>query len=427
MQNIEQLNQNNSNNTLRKLISDLNNNYIHWDKFRDMQLPEPENRMDIWAKVLAEREQGFYRRLSFSSFNIKWWISNSLEAQLHKLDIGLAGGRDLQVLLQPKHIHRHKTNALLDESIASAQLAGVAVSKKAAKEMLLKKRAPQDVNEQVCVNIYRALQLAYAKKEENLSMDLLLQLHQTLTRDTIKFKGIGQYRTNNKTDLSAIDVSAGYKPVDVVYIPSIVEQLIELYNNDTVPYFIHPLVKACLIHYVITTARPFKDGNGRIARLLAQMYLLKKAYWVAEFMSVSNVVSKFRQQYHRTFSQAQTDDNNAGYFIQFYIQSIQMAFKSLRDFALRINKEKVEKPEQKIPGYNERQTTVLQWLKEDGAKVVTIRELRSVYGVSKETARTDLTALVEKGWIKYYHINKKTYAFVKDEGFDEQLTTIQAI
>ncbi len=403
----------------RKLVSNLNNNYVHWDKFKDMQIPEPDHRMDIWAKALAERDQGFYRRLFFHAFDIKWWISNSLEAQLHKLDIGLAGGRDLQVLLEPKHIHRHKTNALLDESITSAQLAGVTVSKKAAKEMLLKKRAPQDINEQVCVNIYRALQLAYTRKEETLSVELLLQLHQTLTRDTIKLKGVGQYRTNNKADLSAVDASSGYQPVDIAYIPTIVEQLTALYNNDADPYFIHPLVKACLIHYVITTGRPFKDGNGRLARLLAQMYLLKKEYWAAEFISVSNVISKFRQQYHKAFAQAQSDDNNAGYFIQFYIQAVQLAFKSARDFSLRINKEKVEKRGHKIPGYNERQTAVLQWLKEDGSKVVTIRELRSVYGVSKETARTDLTALVEKGWIKYYHINKKTYAFVKGDAFDE--------
>ncbi|ULT44737.1 DeoR family transcriptional regulator [Niabella defluvii] len=87
----------------------------------------------------------------------------------------------------------------------------------------------------------------------------------------------------------------------------------------------------------------------------------------------------------------------------------------------------MEKPVQKIPGYNERQTSVLQWLKEDGSKVVTIRELRSVYGISKETARTDLTALVEKGWIKYYHINKKTYAFVKDDRFDEQAAALQTM
>jgi Fic family protein len=425
MQNMEQLNQNN--NALRKLISNLNNNYVHWEKFKDMQIPEPDYRMDIWAKVLAEREQGFYRRLSFSSIEIKWWISNALEAQLHQLDIGLAGGRDFHVLLEPRQVHRHKTNALLEESISSAQLAGITVSKKAAKEMLLKKRAPQDVAEQVCINIFKALQLAYAKKDEDLKEALFLQFHQILTRDTIKLKGIGQYRTNNKVDVSAVDMSAAYKPADVTLIPEIVEQLIRFYNNDAEPFFIHPLVKAGLIHYIITTVRPFKDGNGRIARLLSQMYLFKKGYWVTEFLSVSNVISKFRQQYHKTFSQVQSDENNTGYFLQFYIQSVQMAFKSLRDFALRISRERVEKPVQKIPGYNERQTSVLQWLKEDGSKVVTIRELRSVYGISKETARTDLTALVEKGWIKYYHINKKTYAFVKDDRFDEQAAALQTM
>jgi len=84
-----------------------------------------------------------------------------------------------------------------------------------------------------------------------------------------------------------------------------------------------------------------------------------------------------------------------------------MALRSLKDLVQRITKEKSESAAVKLPGYNERQTAVIQWLKEDAEKVVTIRELRSVYGISKETARTDLIALVNKGWIKYYHINKK--------------------
>lgn len=425
MQNEGPLNQNSTADSLRKLLTNLNNNYVHWDKFKDMQIPDPGSRQAIWARARAERDQGFYRCLHFPSFHIKWWISNSLEAQLHKLDMGLGGGADLQVLQKPRYIHRHKTNALLDESISSAQLAGVTVSKKAAKEMLLKKRAPIDVNEQVCVNIHKALQLGYAKAEENLTGNFLLQLHQTLTKDTIKLKGIGQYRTNNKIDLSAVDISAGYKPADIAYLPDFISQLTALYNNDTEPFFMHPLVKAALIHYMVTTARPFKDGNGRLARLLAHMYLLKTGYEAALFISISNIISKFRMQYHKTFSQAQTDENNIGYFIQFYIQSVQMAYKSVKDFAHRISREKEEKTIQKIPGYNERQATVLQWLKEDSAKVITIRELRSVYGVSKETARTDLTALVEKGWLQYYHINKKTYAFIKDDGFDQQAALLQ--
>ncbi|MCH5599906.1 Fic family protein [Niabella ginsengisoli] len=403
---------------LRKLINNLNNNYVHREKFKDMQLHVDGSRDDIWKLAVTEREQGFSRRLSHKGIDLKWWISNTLEAQLHQLDLGLAGGRNLNALLESKHTHRHKTNALLDESITSAQLAGATVTKKAAKEMLLKKRTPQNVNEQICINIYKTLQLGYSKTAEPLTEQLLLQLHQTFTKDTIKLKGVGNYRTNNKVDTSSIDNTSGYKLTDAKDVAQLINLVFDLYNNDSEPFFIHPLVKAAIIHYLVVTIRPFKDANGRIARLLAQMYLLKKDYWVAEFVSISNVISKFKPQYHKAIVQSQTDENNMGYFIQFYVQSVSMAYKSLRDFVLRISKEKVEKTANRIPGYNERQTAVLQWLKEDGSKVVTIRELRSVYGVSKETARTDLTALVTNGWIKYYHINKKTYAFVKAEEFD---------
>ena len=58
---------------------------------------------------------------------------------------------------------------------------------------------------------------------------------------------------------------------------------------------------------------------------------------------------------------------------------------------------------------------------DDPEKIVTIRELRSGFGVSKETARTDLTGLMEKGWIQFFHLNKKTYAFVKSVSFDQLL------
>ncbi|MEE6187374.1 hypothetical protein PIECOFPK_00504 [Mycovorax composti] len=404
---------------LRLFIQNLNNNYVHWDKFKDMQLPLSGNREEIWQQVVKEREQGYTRKLYYHNQHISWWLSNALEAQLHRMDIDLAGGRGMDVLLENKQTHRHKTHALLEESITSALLAGISVSKKMAKEMLLKKRPPQNTEEQVCVNIYRTLQFAFSQKDEVLTEALLLQIHQTLTKDTIKQKGIGRYRTNNKVDESLIDGAAGYKPPQAAQLNQLMSVVFELYNNDQTPFFIHPLVKAGILHYLILSIRPFKDGNGRMGRILAQMYLLKKGYWVAEFLSVSNVISKLRTQYHKAIVQSQTDGNNIGYFIHFYIQSLQMALRSLKDLVQRITKEKSESAAVKLPGYNERQTAVIQWLKEDAEKVVTIRELRSVYGISKETARTDLIALVNKGWIKYYHINKKTYAFVKGDQYEQ--------
>lgn len=413
------INKSTTDETLINLIQNLNNNYVHWDKFRDMNLPVSDKREDIWNQVQIERNQGVTRRLYCNGIEVTWWLSNSMEALLHHLDIALAGGRGLESVLDNKHVHRHRTSALLEESIASAMLAGTTITKKVAKEMLLKKRPPQDIGEQICVNIYRTLQLAYSKKQERLSEELLLQLHYALTKDSIKQKGVGRYRTNNKVDESTIDVSAGYKWPDATQMNRWMPFVINLYNEDNTPFFIHPLVKATIIHFLLVTIRPFRDANGRLARLLAQMYLLKSGYWVAEFISISNIISKFKLQYHKSIVQSQQDGNNMGYFMHFYIQAVQMAHKSLRDFVQRIRKEGSSIGGIQIPGYNERQIAVLQWLKEDAEKVITIRELRSVYGVSKETARTDLTGLVNKGWIRHYNINKKTYAFVKGDSFEE--------
>lgn len=408
-----------SNDEFRKLIHTLNNNYVHWDKFMNMQLPDGITHKEIWELACFERKHGYPHELTFENIHLFWWIGNSIEAQLHQLDVGLAGGRKMEALTISKHIHRHRTNALLDESIASAQLAGINVSKKAAKEMLLKKRPPQNGNEQICINIFKTSQLALLKKDDTLDEDLLFLIHQTLTKDTIKPKGIGQYRSNQKTDRSLIDLSAKYKQPDAGKVPSLMKLVIAFYNQDATPFFIHPLIKAAILHYLILYIRPFKDGNGRMARLLANMFLLKQGYWVSEFLSVSNTIIKFKQQYNKTITQSQLDNNNIGYFIHFYIQSVQMAYRSLQDFVNRISKESVDKKGVRYDGYNERQTAVIKWLKEDPEKRVSIRELRSVYGVSKETARTDLNGLVEKGWIKFYPINKKAYAFVRAEGFDE--------
>ncbi|WP_346237392.1 Fic family protein [Niabella insulamsoli] len=408
---------------LEKLIYSLNNNYVHWDKFKDMHLDVGGDRLAIWQRAVSERAQVSGRSLSFPGLEMSWWLSNSVESQLHKLDIALAGGRGMEAWLEGKYAHRHKTAALLDETIASAQLAGAAVSKKAAKEMLLKKRIPQNTNEQLCINIFKTLQAGSAEAGAPLTESSLLQLHQSLTKDTIRLKAIGSYRTNQKIDNSALDLSYGYKPKAPREIPHLMSLVFELYNNDAEPFFIHPIVKAALIHYLVVTIRPFKDGNGRMARLLAQLYLLKKDYWLMSYLSVSNVIAKFKPQYHKVLAQSQSDANNPGYFIHFYIQSLQMAYQSLKSLVARLSKERVEKNENRLPGFNERQTAVLQWVKEDASKMVTIRELRSVYGVSKETARTDLAALVEKGALQFYHINKKTYAFVKGDGFEHIINT----
>ncbi|MCF3110781.1 Fic family protein [Niabella sp. CC-SYL272] len=404
---------------LLQTILQINNSYLDWEKVQHMSLkPDTLSNAEIWEAARKARDQGFTRTLAVHSTIFTWSVSNDMEAVLHDLDVHLAGGKDLVAVMDQKNDHRYLVSALLDEAMASAQLAGYTVTKKMVKELLLKKKTTANETEQVVVNIYRCLQKINEWEQEPFSEERLLELHQQLTKDTIKLKGIGRYRTNNKYDISGIEDAAATKVVDAKAIGDWMQWLEAFINEDRKPFYIHPVIKASIIAYLVTYIRPFKDGNGRMARLLLYWYLLRKGYWALQYTAVSNIIVKLRSQYQKSFLQAQANAD-IGYFIHFTIQALRMADRSLKESLQRTNKEKESNPFIRIEGLNIRQAAALQWIKEDPEKIVTIRELRSGFGVSKETARTDLTALTENGWLKFYHLNKKTYAFVKGDSFEQ--------
>ncbi|WP_300601750.1 Fic family protein [Niabella sp.] len=403
---------------LLQTILQINNSYLDWEKVQHMSLkPDTLSNIEIWEAARQARNQGFTRNLAVYNTVFTWSVSNDMEAVLHDLDVHLAGGKDFAAVMDQKNDHRYLVNALLDEAMASAQLAGYPATKKMVKELLLKKKTTVNETEQVVVNIYRCLQKIKEWEQTPISGEKLLELHQLLTKDTIKLKGIGRYRTNNKYDVSSIEDAPSYKAIDAKEIRPWMQWLESFINDDKKPFYIHPVIKACMIAYFVTYIRPFKDGNGRMARLLLYWYLLRKGYWALQYTAVSNITVKLKAQYQKSFLQVQANAD-MGYFIHFTMQALRMADRSLKESLQRTNKEKESNPFVKIDGLNIRQAAALQWIKEEPEKIVTIRELRSGFGVSKETARTDLTALTENGWLKFYHLNKKTYAFVKGDGFD---------
>src|SRR5690606_41484755 len=84
---------------LRLFIQNLNNNYVHWVKFKDMQLPLSGNREEIWQQVVKEREQGYTRKLYYHNQHNSLWLSNDLEAKLHRKDIDLLGDQWMNIFI----------------------------------------------------------------------------------------------------------------------------------------------------------------------------------------------------------------------------------------------------------------------------------------------------------------------------------------
>jgi Fic family protein len=95
-----------------------------------------------------------------------------------------------------------------------------------------------------------------------------------------------------------------HKPCSADKVDGEIKKLIKFANqkhNGNEDDFIHPVIKAIILHFWFAYIHPFIDGNGRTARALFYWFMLKNKYWIFEYISISKVVLKNSAQYKKAF------------------------------------------------------------------------------------------------------------------------------
>lgn len=123
------------------------------------------------------------------------------------------------------------------------------------------------------------------KENRDLTVGFIKELHALVTRNQEYAEGRDQFGNRTKIDLrkGAFKILENnptredgtkilYCPPD--HVQAEMDNLVSIYN-DAENKNIHPLICATWFHHALTTIHPFQDGNGRIARLLATLILIK--------------------------------------------------------------------------------------------------------------------------------------------------------
>lgn len=90
------------------------------------------------------------------------------------------------------------------------------------------------------------------------------------------------------------------------------EKLVDWYNNAVKENKIHPIARAAYLHYKFTVIHPFDDWNGRIARLMLNVGLMKSGYFPIL------IETDERQSYYETLEKA--DEGDISQLIRFIAQ-----------------------------------------------------------------------------------------------------------
>jgi Fic family protein len=389
--------------------------YLYWDKVKYLKLPKDLSNKEFWL-ILKEFRNLSSEAIIFGKHKFNYNTTIFLSSTLYDFDVKYGGSLSRKVQFSDIDQQQYLVSSVMEEAISSSQIEGASTTRKAAKQMLVEERAPRDKSELMILNNYRTIQRIKELKDEPLTEELLLEIHRLMTAGTLDNPNDeGSYRTND--DIQVIDSGDN----EVVHVPPSFKELDQLmndlyifFNEEEHDFFIHPVVKACIIHFMIGYIHPFVDGNGRTARALFYWYMLKKGYWLTEYLSISSIILKHKVKYAKAFLYTETDDNDLTYFINYKMEVLESAYKSLMEYIKRKNKErKAASHFLKLGNINERQALVLQWLEEDPDRVIKIKEIENYFAIVNQTARRDLNDLVNQGYLVEQMINQKQKIFLK--------------
>jgi Fic family protein len=404
------------NGVLKKIQDD----YLYWDKvkYRAKECTSEE----LWQAVKFDR----YLRLNeleFGKYTFYYSITDYMQRALHQFDMHIGGTLSSNIGIAESDKIKFIISSIMEEAISSSQIEGAITTRKKAKEMIQQDKKPRNKSEQMILNNYITMKHIVQQKNEDISPEKILEIHQLISGNTLDdAKDEGKFRDNDEVYvINHINSEIVHTPPLKNEITALIKDLCDFFNKDTED-FIHPIIKGCIIHFMIGWIHPFVDGNGRTARALFYWYMLKKGYWLTEYLSISRIIKDSKTQYEKAYLYTETDNNDLGYFITYHIKTMEKAYEALKDYINRKEKEVFQAAKfMKIPNVNDRMAQILKILNDDPDRMLTTKEIEARFSISNFTARTDLKALAELGFVDVIQVNKKKQNFIKAARFEENL------
>lgn len=406
-------------NDLRDVFQKIDREYLYWDKVK-YSAPENIDKHTLWHAVKIQRQLNS-QTVRFGKYVFHFTITKNMLALLHAFDMDLGGNLGTKSIIPASDKSYYLISSIMEEAIASSQMEGASTTRRIAKDMLRKKLKPINKSQQMIVNNYDTITKISNDFNKDFSIDDLLDIHRSISKSTLdNSEDEGVFRKND--DIYVVDSITGsvaHTPPSYNEIIDMIVDLCKFANNDNNDNFIHPIIKGIIIHFILAYIHPFVDGNGRTARSLFYWYMIKKGYWLTEYLSISRIIYTNKKSYEKAFLYTENDDNDLSYFIQYHLNVMKKAFEDLKKYLQR----KIDEQQNVhrfigVLNTNDRQRYVFKVIMENKHIIITPKELASQFNITTRTARTDLQELVKMGYLKITNINKRALGYIKSDEFE---------
>ncbi|PIZ13675.1 MAG: cell filamentation protein Fic [Elusimicrobia bacterium CG_4_10_14_0_8_um_filter_37_32] len=235
-------------------------------------------------------EENYFKQLKFPSE-----IISTLRA------IGeYKGKQELYIRQSPDILEKLLESAIVESTESSNRIEGI-IAQHNRIEAIVKANAKPKVRPEQEIAGYRDVLNLIHQSHEDIPVleNVILQFHSMLYRYTDIPSGSWKKWDNEIVDKYPDGTRVlKFKPVAAFETPEYMNKLISLYKDYSENEYNDPLVLIPLFVFDFLCIHPFKDGNGRISRLLTLLLLYQKGYKVGKYISIERIIEQSKSSYY---------------------------------------------------------------------------------------------------------------------------------
>ncbi|MGH9898296.1 MAG: Fic family protein [Pyrinomonadaceae bacterium] len=224
-------------------------------------------------------------------------------------DLGEARGKqELFTKQSPQRLSVLREHALIESAISSNRIEGVTVDQSRVKAVVLGKsllRDLRDRDEQEIRGYRDALNRIHEQGAKlPVSEKTILRLHR-LSRANIG--DAGKYKEKDSDIIERLPdgrVRVRFKTVSPGKTPAAMHDLIEAWRDCLDERVVHPVIAMAAMNLDFLCIHPFRDGNGRVSRLLLLLQCYRLGYEVGRYVSLERVIEENKDRYYETLEQS---------------------------------------------------------------------------------------------------------------------------
>lgn len=272
-------------------------------------------------------------------------------------DLGeFKGLQELYKRSAPDAIKRLKESAIIESSISSNRIEGVSIDADRIVPVLQGQGSMRDRDEEEVRGYRRALDRIYESPESVPPTEEVIKSLHAMARGDIWDAGLYKERDNDIIEKYPDGRERiRFKTVAAKDIPEAMDALIGDYPFAIKDRVVHPLVALAALNLDFLCIHPFRDGNGRVSRLLLVLTLLQNGYEAGRYISIEGLIEQSKDRYYETLEQSSKGWHEGRHDPWPYIDYLLYTLKQAYDiFKVRA--------EGLVPRRGEKTARILEWI-----------------------------------------------------------------